>query len=66
MRNYRNLARQYKIVLKDFLTVNNNVFVNNYLLDGDCAYEGDGVMINSGKFDGKLRSELKNKTSKLF
>ena len=47
--------------LKDFLTVNNNVFVNNYLLNGDCAYEGDGVMINSGKFNGKLRSEVKNK-----
>ena len=47
--------------LKDFLTVNNNVFVNNYLLDRDCAYEGDGVMINSGKFNGKLRSEVKNK-----
>ena len=47
--------------LKDFLTVNNNIFVNNYLLDGDCAYEGDGVMINSGKFNGKLRSEVQNK-----
>ena len=47
--------------MKDFLTVNNNVFVNNYLLDGDCAYEGDGVMINSGKFNGKLRSEVQNK-----
>ena len=50
-----------KEYLKDFLTVNNNVFVNNYLLNGDCAYEGDGVMINSGKFNGKLRSEVKNK-----
>lgn len=47
--------------LKDFLTVNNNVFVNNYLLDGDFAYEGDGVMINSGKFNRKLRSEVQNK-----
>ena len=45
--------------LKDFLNVNNNIFVNNYLLDGDCAYEGDGVMINSGEFNGKLRSEVK-------
>ena len=45
--------------MKDFLTVNNNAFVNNYLLEGDCAYEGDGVMINSGKFNGKLRSEVK-------
>ena len=47
--------------LKEFLTINNNVFVNNYLLDGDCAYEGDGIMINSGKFNRKLRSEIKNK-----
>ena len=47
--------------LKDFLTVNNNLFVNNYILDEDCAYEGDGIMINSGKFNGKLRSEVKNK-----
>ena len=47
--------------LNDFLTVNNNLFVSKYLLDGDCAYEGDGVMINSGKFNGKLRSEVQNK-----
>lgn len=44
--------------LKNFLTVNNNVFVNEYLLDGDCAYEGDGIMINSGKLNGKLRSDV--------
>lgn len=50
-----------KANLKGFLTVNNNVFVNNYLLEGDCAYEGNGVMINSGRFNGKLRSEVKNK-----
>lgn len=47
--------------LKDFLTVNNNLFVNNFLLDGDCAYESNGIMINSGKFNGKLRSEVKDK-----
>ena len=47
--------------LQNFLTVNNNIFVNNYLLDGDSAYEGDGMMINSGKFNGKLRSEVQNK-----
>ena len=47
--------------LKDFLSVNNNLFVNDYLLDKDCAYEGDGVMINSGKFNGRLRSEGRNK-----
>ena len=46
--------------MKDFLTVNNNLFVNNFLLDGDCAYESNGIMINSGKFNGKLRSEVKN------
>lgn len=47
--------------LKDFLSVNNNLFVNDYLLDKDCAYEGDGVMINSGKFNGRLRSEVRDK-----
>ena len=52
--------------LKDFLNVNNNIFVNNNLLDEDCAYAGDGVMINSGKFNGRLRSEIKNKSFKLF
>lgn len=45
--------------LKEFLNVNNNMFVNNYLLDEDCAYEGDGIMINSGKLNGRLRSETK-------
>lgn len=45
--------------LKNFLTVNNNLFVNEYLLDDDCAYEGDGIMINSKEFNGKLRSEVK-------
>lgn len=45
--------------LNDFLSVNNNLFVSKYLLDKDCAYEGDGVMINSGEFDGKLRSEIR-------
>ena len=48
--------------LKEFLNVNNNMFVNNYLLDGDCAYEGDGVMINSGNLNGRLRSETKLRT----
>lgn len=44
--------------LKDFLTVNNNLFVSKYLLDEDRAFEGDGIMINSEKLNGKLRSEL--------
>ncbi len=45
--------------LKEYLNVNNNIFVNNYLLDEDCAYEGDGIMINSGNLNGRLRSETK-------
>lgn len=46
--------------LKNFLTVNNNIFVNNTILDKDCAYEGDGIMINSDKLNKKLRSEVAN------
>lgn len=47
--------------LKNFLTVNNNIFVNNTILDKDCAYEGDGIMINSDKLNNKLRSEVAKK-----
>lgn len=49
-----------KADLKSFLTVNNNIFVNNTILDKDCAYEGDGIMINSDKLNNKLRSEVAN------
>ena len=45
--------------LGDFLTVINNKFVNDYLMDGDIAYTGDGIMMNSEEMNGKLRSELK-------
>ena len=46
--------------LGDFLTVINNKFVNDYLMDGDIAYIGDGIMMNSKEMNGKLRSELKD------
>ena len=51
--------------LREFLTVNNNLFVVDYLLDGDCAYDGDGIMINSEKLNGGLRSKIKNKLKML-
>ena len=44
--------------LKDFLSVNNNIFVYNYILEKDYAYEADGMMINSNELNGKLRSEV--------
>lgn len=47
--------------LNDFLSVNNNLFVSKYILDKDCAFEGDGIMINSENLNGKLRSEVKKK-----
>lgn len=46
--------------MKDFLSVNNNIFVYNNLLDGDIAFEQDGMMMNSEDMNGKLRSEIKN------
>ena len=49
--------------LKQFLTVNHNLFVEKYLLDEDSAYEGDGIMIHSGEWDGKLRSEITSNKS---
>ena len=44
--------------LKDFLSVNNNQFVYNYILEKDYVFEGDGMMINSNELNGKLRSEV--------
>ena len=46
--------------LNNFLSVNNNRFVYQNLLDGDVAFEQDGIMINSNEFDGLKRSEAKN------
>ena len=46
--------------LGDFLTVINNKFVNDYLMDGDIVYTGDGIMMNSEEMNGKLRSEIKD------
>ena len=45
--------------LAAFLNIKNNIFVNDYLMDGDIAYIGDGIMMNSEEMNGKLRSELK-------
>ena len=47
--------------LGDFLTVINNKFVNDYLMDEEIAYTGDGIMMNSEEMNGKLRSELKER-----
>ena len=67
--NSNRILARVDIVINNFIVItnirivqgNNNLFVSKYLLDGDCAYEGDGVMINSGKFNGELRSEVQNK-----
>lgn len=47
--------------MKEFLSVNNNIFVYNNLLNGDVAFEQDGMMMNSEEMNGKLRSEVKKK-----
>lgn len=44
--------------LKDFLSVNNNIFVYNEILDSDKAFENNGVMMNSNEYDGKMRDEV--------
>ena len=48
--------------LNDFISVNNNKFALDILLNGEKAYTGDGVMINSDKFNGmnseKARDEI--------
>lgn len=45
--------------LKNFITVKNNQFVIDIILHGERAYEGDGLMINSGTLDGNTRAQAK-------
>ena len=42
--------------LKNFLTVNNNRYALDILLNGDNAYTSDGIMINSDRFND-MKSE---------
>lgn len=52
--------------LKSFLTVNNNIYVYNNLLDKDKAFEEVGIMINSNELNCKMRSEVNsNNTHKV-
>lgn len=53
-----------KSELEGFLSVNNNKFIYSHFLDGDKAFEEDGMMINSAEFDGKLRSEVQKSYQK--
>ena len=46
--------------LKEFLSVKNNIFIYENLLENDKAFEEDGIMINSFELNGKLKSEVKN------
>lgn len=46
--------------LKDFLSVNNNIFVYQNLLDGDVAFEQDGMMMNSGELNDLKRSDIRD------
>ena len=48
-----------KLQLKGFLNEKMSLFVNENLIDGDKAYDGDGIMINSENLNGKMRSEIK-------
>ena len=45
--------------LINFISVNNNQFVVDIINNGEHAYEGDGLMINSVELDGLTRNEAK-------
>lgn len=46
--------------LLNFISVNNNKFALNILLNGEKAYTGEGIMINSDKFNGMNSKEARN------
>lgn len=45
--------------LKDFLTVNNNMYALDIILNGEKAYTGEGIMINSNQFNDKKTKEVR-------
>lgn len=52
--------------LSDFITVNNNKFALDILLNGQKAYEGKGVMINSDRFNGMNSEKAKLEIEKFL
>ncbi len=55
-----------KTDLRQFLSVKNNLFAVDIIENGAHAYEGDGLMVNSGKFNELTRAEARNNMTKLF
>ena len=45
--------------LKNFLTVNNNIYACDIILNGDKAFTGEGIMINSEKLDDMTTEDAK-------
>ena len=52
--------------LSDFISVNNNKFALDILLNGEKAYTGEGIMINSDKFSGMNSEEARNEIEKIL
>lgn len=52
--------------LSEFITVNNNKFALDILLNGEKAYEGKGIMINSDKFNGMMSEKAKKEIEKFL
>lgn len=52
--------------LKNFLTVNNNIFALNILLNGEKAYIGEGVLINSEKYNGISSKTARKQIEKIL
>lgn len=52
--------------LSNFISVNNNKFALDILLNGEKAYTGKGIMINSDKFNGMNSEKAKEEIEELL
>ena len=50
-----------KTKLNNFININNNIYALDMLLNGESAWQGEGVMINSGRLDGLKTSEARKR-----
>lgn len=52
--------------LSEFISVNNNKFALDVLLNGEKAYTGEGIMINSYKFNGMNSEKVRDKIEEIL
>ena len=63
-KNKHNVVWVERNKMCEFLNLKNNSYIWNIFQNGDCAYTGDGKLINSAQFDNRNSVEIKKDITK--